>query len=118
MQSSSSSSARSVLSCPATGLSWVADPTHRQGPFTFLTCILALVGLYMIGFLDVPIHRHVGVFFADTGTDSLIVAGLAWCQNNIGDSKRSVTTLIQITMAGVGSAYSAFIFRQQVWLSY
>lgn len=45
---------------------------------------------------------------ADTDTNSLIVTGLAWGQNNIGgNSKRSVMTLTQMMIADVGFVYSA-----------
>jgi MFS family permease len=96
-------------------LSWVADKTHRRGPYMVFASILSLIGLAMIGFLDAPVPRYIGAFLGDAGMYSLIVTGLAWGQNNVkGDAKRSVASAIQIMMAGVGGIYSATVFRQQV----
>ncbi|KIX03812.1 uncharacterized protein Z518_07365 [Rhinocladiella mackenziei CBS 650.93] len=98
----------------AVGISWAADRYHVRGPFILLHCVLAIVGLCMIGFLGSPTPRYIGAFPGECGTNGLIVTGLAWGQNNVrGDAKRSVTTAIQVMMAAVGGIYSALVFRQQ-----
>lgn len=101
----------------ALGISWAADKYRVRGPFILMHCVLGVVGLCMIGFLNRPTPRYVGSFLGECGTNGLIVTGLAWGQNNVrSDAKRSVTTAIQVMMAAVGGIYSALVFRQQVRL--
>jgi cyanate permease len=96
-------------------ISWAADKYRVRGPFILMHCVLGIVGLCMIGFLDPPTPRYIGSFLGECGTNGLIVTGLAWGQNNVrGDAKRSVATAIQVMMAAVGGIYSALVFRQQV----
>ncbi|KAK7902508.1 hypothetical protein LTR67_002154 [Exophiala xenobiotica] len=95
-------------------ISWAADKYRIRGPFILMHCVLGIVGLCMIGFLDPPTPRYIGSFLGECGTNGLIVTGLAWGQNNVrGDAKRSVATAIQVMMAAVGGIYSALVFRQQ-----
>ncbi|KAJ9500185.1 hypothetical protein H2202_004576 [Exophiala xenobiotica] len=95
-------------------ISWAADKYRVRGPFILMHCVLGIVGLCMIGFLDPPTPRYIGSFLGECGTNGLIVTGLAWGQNNVrGDAKRSVATAIQVMMAAVGGIYSALVFRQQ-----
>lgn len=99
----------------AFALSWVADRYRVRGPFVLLHCTLGIVGLCMIGFLDSPTPRYVGTFLGAASSNSLIVSGLAWGQNNVrGDARRSVVTAIFVMLAGVGGIYSALVFRQVV----
>lgn len=69
----------------------------------------------MIGFLDHPYARYVGAFLGQAASNTLVVTGVAWGQNNVrGDAKRAVATAIQVTVSAIGGIYSSTVFRQQV----
>ncbi|KAH7242889.1 major facilitator superfamily domain-containing protein [Fusarium solani] len=95
-------------------ISWAADKTRMRGPYAFLECVIAIVGLAMTGFLTNPIPRYIGTFLGMGGTTALISTTLAWAQNNVfSDADRSVITVIQVCHAALGGIYSALVFRQQ-----
>ncbi|KAL7915712.1 major facilitator superfamily domain-containing protein [Trichoderma velutinum] len=94
--------------------SWAADKTRVRGPFAFGSAVMGLTGLCMIGFLHHPYPRYVGAFLGQAASNTLVVTGLAWGQNNVrGDAKRAVTTAIQVTLSAIGGIYSSTVFRQQ-----
>lgn len=99
-------------------ISWVADKLQLRGPFAFLSTVMGLVGLYMIGFLHDPIPRYMGTFLGQAASNSLVVTGLAWGRNNVrGDAKLAVTTALQITLSAIGGIYSSAVFREEVRIS-
>lgn len=97
-------------------IAWLADKTKVRGPYVCLSCIIAVVGLAMTGFLKDPIPRYIGTFLGEAGTNTIITTTLAWGQNQVvDDAKRSVVTVIQVFGAAIGGIYSALVFRSQVY---
>ncbi|KAJ2984306.1 hypothetical protein NQ176_g47 [Zarea fungicola] len=57
---------------------------------------------------------YVGAFLGQAASNTLVVTGVAWGQNNVrGDAKRAVATAIQVTVSAIGGIYSSTVFRQQ-----
>ncbi|TPX16264.1 uncharacterized protein E0L32_003913 [Thyridium curvatum] len=95
-------------------ISWFADKTKCRAPFMFGASIVGIIGLAMIGFLKNPIPRYVGAFLGQAASNTIVVTGIAWGQNNVRqDQKRAVVTAVQITLSAIGGIYSSTVFRQQ-----
>lgn len=78
-------------------------------------CCVGVAGLAMTGFAENAVPRYIGTFLGLGGINCLISTNLAWAQNNVrDDAKRSVVTVIQISVASIGGIYSSLVFRNQV----
>lgn len=96
-------------------ISWVSDRVQMRGIFVIAECVIAVAGLAMTGFAGGPVPRYIGTFLGFGGVNCLIATNLAWAQNNVcDDAKRSVVTVIQISVASIGGVYSSLVFRNQV----
>lgn len=86
-----------------------------RGIFVIAECASGVAGLAMTGFASDPVPRYIGTFLGLGGINCLIATNLAWAQNNVrDDAKRSVVTVIQISVASIGGVYSSLVFRNQV----
>lgn len=96
-------------------ISWLSDRVQMRGIFVIAECLVGVAGLAMTGFASDPVPRYIGTFLGLGGINCLIATNLAWAQNNVrDDAKRSVVTVIQISIASVGGIYSSLVFRNQV----
>jgi nitrate/nitrite transporter NarK len=51
---------------------WVGDKYHTRGPIIIFNCILALIGLPLMGFAKTSAVRYFGVFLTTGGTNANI----------------------------------------------
>lgn len=93
---------------------WVGDKYHIRGPIVVFNCILALVGLAMMGYCKNLGVRYFSVFLATGGANSNIPAVMTYQANNIrGQWKRALCSATLVGMGGVGGIAGSLIFRSQ-----
>lgn len=93
---------------------WFADRYHKRGIVLILNCLVALVGVVMVGFVTNPAARYAGVFLGVAGANSNVPCILSYMHNNIvGQMKRSVASALLIGGGAIGGIAASNIFRQQ-----
>ena len=95
-------------------LAWWADKTHLRAPFIALGAVLVIVGLSMTAYSTRHAIRYFGVFIALAGSQNNIPAVLAYQANNIRmNSKRSVSSALQIGFGAIGGVFASTVFREK-----
>lgn len=98
---------------------WVGDRYHTRGPIIVFNCILALIGLPLMGFAKTSAVRYFGVFLTTGGTNSNIPAVMTYQANNIrGQWKRALCSASLVGFGGIGGIAGSLIFRSQDAPSY
>lgn len=98
---------------------WVGDKYHTRGPIVVFNCVLALVGLALMGFTKSSAVRYFGVFLTTAGTNSNIPAVMTYQANNIrGQWKRALCSASLVGFGGIGGIAGSLIFRSQDAPSY
>ena len=98
-----------VVSLP---LAWWADKSRHRAPFITLGTLLILAGLTMTAYCSDHGVRYFGVCVCSIGSLSNIPAVLAYQSNNIRmNSKRSVSSALQIGFGAIGGVFASTVFR-------
>lgn len=93
---------------------WIGDKYHTRGPIVVFNCVLALIGLALMGFAKNLGARYFGVFLTTGGMNSNIPAVMTYQANNIrGQWKRALCSASLVGMGGIGGIAGSLIFRSQ-----
>lgn len=93
---------------------WVGDRFHIRGPLIIFNCIVTIVGLTVMAYLNTKAVQYFGVFLTVMGLSSNIPTIMAYQSNNIvGQWKRAMSSAIFVGMGGVGGIAGALVFRSQ-----
>ncbi|KAI9873360.1 MAG: hypothetical protein M1830_000501 [Pleopsidium flavum] len=93
---------------------WVGDKYHTRGPIIIFNCILALIGLPLMGFAKTNAVRYFGVFLTTGGTNANIPAVMTYQANNIrGQWKRALCSASLVGLGGIGGIAGSLVFRSQ-----
>lgn len=96
------------------GTAYVADRFRKRGLIIILNCLVAIVGVCMMAYLENEDARYAGVFLGVSGANSNVPSILSYMHNNIvGQMKRSVASALLIGGGACGGIAAANIFRQQ-----
>ncbi|SMY28663.1 unnamed protein product [Zymoseptoria tritici ST99CH_1A5] len=93
---------------------YFADRFRRRTPFILVGACMVIVGLSLIGFVEIVGLRYFGVFLSLCGGLSNTPAILAWQANNIrGQWKRGLSTALLSIFASLAGLVGSFVFRAQ-----
>jgi MFS family permease len=96
----------------ATG--WLGDKYHIRGPIIVFNCVLALIGLPLIGWVENVGVRYFGVFLVAMGVNANIPASMTYQANNIrGHWKRAFCSATLVGFGGIGGIIGSLVFREQ-----
>lgn len=96
------------------GVAWVGDKYRVRGVLIVFNCIVTVIGLAVMAFIENTAVRYFGVFLAVMGMSSNIPTIMAYQANNItGQWKRAMSSAIFVGMGGVGGIAGALVFRSQ-----
>jgi hypothetical protein len=98
---------------------WFSDKYKTRGPVLGFLCLISLIGLPIMGFVNNPWGQYAGVFITVAGTNSAIPAVMAYQANNIrGQWRRAFCSASLTAIGGIGGISGALIFRSQDAPSY
>jgi hypothetical protein len=101
------------------GSAWLSDKYKIRGPVVCALCLVSLIGLPIMGFVNNPWGQYVGVFITISGTNSCIPAIMAYQSNNIrGQWRRAFSSASLTAIGGIGGIAGALIFRTEDAPSY
>lgn len=118
------------------GAAWFSDKYQTRGPVLVFLCLISLIGVPIMGFVENPWGQYVGVFISVAGTNSAIPAVMAYQANNIrGQWRRAFCSAtltgiggkdifhtfssdLVLIMTGIGGIAGALIFRTEDAPSY
>ncbi|KAJ4405636.1 hypothetical protein N0V91_005155 [Didymella pomorum] len=101
------------------GAAWFSDKYKTRGPVVCFLCLISLIGLPIMGFVENPWGQYVGVFITVSGTNSAIPAIMAYQANNIrGQWRRAFCSATLTGLGGIGGVAGALIFRTEDAPSY
>ena len=93
---------------------WVGDRYHIRGPIIVFNCVLALIGLPIMGWASNPYVRYFGVFLVTAGANSNIPAAMSFQANNVrGQWKRAFCSATLVGFGGIGGIAGSLVFREQ-----
>ncbi|PGH15941.1 hypothetical protein AJ79_02108 [Helicocarpus griseus UAMH5409] len=93
---------------------WGADRFKIRSPFVILNCVIALVGLPLMGFHTNPAVQYFGVFICVAGVNANIPLIMAVQGGNIiGQWKRAFCSATLTGLGGVGGVAGSLVFRTQ-----
>lgn len=96
------------------GTAWLGDKLHLRSPIILFNCIVTMVGLALMGFLENKGVRFLGVFLAVSGANANIPTIMAYQANNIvGQAKRAMGSALLVGLGGVGGIAGSLVFRAQ-----
>ncbi|KAF2017231.1 MFS general substrate transporter [Aaosphaeria arxii CBS 175.79] len=96
------------------GAAWFSDKYKTRGPVLCALCMVSLVGLPIMAFVNNPWGQYVGVFITVSGTNSAIPAVMAYQANNIrGQWRRAYCSASLTAIGGIGGITGALIFRTE-----
>ncbi|MCJ1361955.1 hypothetical protein MMC16_001056 [Acarospora aff. strigata] len=99
-----------VMFCTA----WVGDKYHIRGPIVVFNCVLALIGLPLMGFAKQNAVRYFGVFLVTAGVNANVPAVMTYQANNIrGQWKRALCSASLVGFGGIGGIAGSLVFRSQ-----
>lgn len=94
--------------------SWLGDKYRIRAPILIFNCLVALVGLPIMGFAGSPGVRFFGVFLATSGGNANIPAVMAYQANNIrGQWTRAFASATLVAFGGIGGIAGSLVFRSQ-----
>ena len=95
-------------------IAYLGDRYKTRGPIIIFNCIIAIVGVSMMGFLTRSRDRYAGVFLGVAAANTNVPTLLSYMHNNIvGQSKRAVASALLIGGGAIGGIASSLIFRQE-----
>lgn len=93
---------------------YVSDKLRIRWPIMVFQAGVAIVGLLMVLYAEVPAARYVGLFLAIYGCQSNIPSSLAYGQNQTArQEKRGVVAAASISGGAIGGICGSTIFRSQ-----
>ncbi|KAF2848883.1 MFS general substrate transporter [Plenodomus tracheiphilus IPT5] len=96
------------------GAAWFSDKYQTRGPVLVFLCLVSLIGVPIMGFVENPWGQYVGVFISVAGTNSAIPAVMAYQANNIrGQWRRAFCSATLTGIGGIGGIAGALIFRTE-----
>jgi len=96
------------------GSAWYSDKYKTRGPVIIGLCVIALVGLPIMGFVANPWGQYVGVFITVSAVQSVIPSIMAYQANNIrGQWRRAFCSASLTGIGGIGGISGSLIFRTQ-----
>lgn len=94
------------------GCAWYGDKHHIRGPIIIVNAILGLIGLPLLGFVETPAVRYLGVFLATTSCNANVPAILSYQANNLrGQWKRALCSATLVGAGGIGGMIGSTVFR-------
>lgn len=96
------------------GTAWLGDKYHMRSPIIVFNCIVTVVGLALMGYIEEKAVRYFGVFLFVCGSNSNIPSIMAYQANNIvGQAKRAMASALLVGLGGVGGIAGSLIFRAE-----
>lgn len=93
---------------------YLGDRYQTRGTVLVFNCIVAIVGVSMMGFLTSSRDRYVGVFLGVAAANTNVPTLLSYMHNNVvGQTKRAVVSALLIGGGAIGGIAASLIFRQQ-----
>ncbi|KAK0451142.1 major facilitator superfamily domain-containing protein [Desarmillaria tabescens] len=93
---------------------WLSDRYRMRALFIAIQALMTLIGLALIGYVDMSGWRYTGIFLANAGCSASIPGILAYTSNNIvSQSKRAVATATTVSFGGIGGIIATTIYRDQ-----
>ncbi|KAE9362545.1 major facilitator superfamily protein [Stipitochalara longipes BDJ] len=86
---------------------FIGDKFRIRGPLIVFNACFTIIGVAMMGFLTDNVARYAGVFIAVASSNSNIPTIF------IGQSKRSMGSIMMIAGGGLGGIIASLVFRQQ-----
>lgn len=94
------------------GTSWVGDKYRIRGPIIVFNNLLCIIGLPLIGWVESPVVRYLGIFLTTAGANSNIPAVMSYQANNIrGQWKRAFCSATLVGFGGIGGIAGSLVFR-------
>ncbi|KAA8895790.1 major facilitator superfamily domain-containing protein [Sphaerosporella brunnea] len=102
-----------IFACIASfTLSYFADKQRVRGPIIVAQAVMCISGLATIAYFSTVGIRYSGVFIGMAGAVGNIPSVLSYQSNNIRtNSKRSVSSAVQVGFGAVGGIYASLVFR-------
>ncbi|KAL1960550.1 hypothetical protein VTO42DRAFT_7129 [Malbranchea cinnamomea] len=95
-------------------MAYLGDRYQTRGPLIIFNCVVAIVGVSMMGFLTRSRDRYVGVFLGVASANTNVPSILSYMHNNVvGQSKRAVVSALLIGGGAIGGIAASLIFRQE-----
>ncbi|KAL1952484.1 hypothetical protein VTO42DRAFT_5274 [Malbranchea cinnamomea] len=95
-------------------MSWIGDRYRIRAPIIVVNCIIAIIGLPIMGFHSNPAVRYFGVFLGVAGANANVPATMAYQANNIrGQWKRAFCSATLTGLGGIGGIAGSLVFRSQ-----
>lgn len=92
---------------------WLSDKYRLRAPVIAAQCVMCIVGLVITAYHKDNAVRYFGLFLGTAGCQGNIPAVLAYQSNNIRyQSKRSVSTALQIGFGAIGGIIASTTFRE------
>lgn len=93
---------------------WIGDKYHVRGPLMIFNASLCVVGLALMGWVDVLGVRYFGVFLTCAGANANIPQCMSYQGNNIrGQWKRAFCSATLVGFGGIGGIAGSLVFRTQ-----
>ncbi|KAF7596134.1 hypothetical protein BBP40_003396 [Aspergillus hancockii] len=93
---------------------WLGDKYHIRAPFIIYNCLQCIVGLAILGWVQIPGVQYFGIFLVTSGSNATIPAALTYQANNIrGQWKRAFCSASMISLGGTGGVAGSLVFRSQ-----
>lgn len=101
------------------GTSWVGDKYRIRGPIIVFNNLLCIIGLPLIGWVESPVVRYLGIFLTTAGANSNIPAVMSYQANNIrGQWKRAFCSATLVGFGGIGGIAGSLVFRNEDYPNY
>lgn len=93
---------------------WLSDKYRLRAPFIIINCLLALIGIPLLGFAKGNGVRYFGAFVATVGIQAQAPSMMTYQANNIrGQWKRAFASATLVSAGGIGGIIGSLVFRSQ-----
>ena len=93
---------------------WLGDKYHIRAPLIVYNCIQCIVGLAILGWVQIPGVQYFGIFLVTSASNATIPAALTYQANNIrGQWKRAFCSASIVSFGGTGGVAGSLVFRSQ-----
>jgi predicted MFS family arabinose efflux permease len=92
----------------------ISDKIRLRAPAIAVQAVLCIVGLAITAYAENPRVRYFGTFLGLAGANGNVPAILSYQANNIRmNSRRSVSSALQVGFGAIGGILASTVFRQQ-----
>lgn len=93
---------------------WLSDKIKMRWPILCTQATIAIIGLFIILYAELPGVRYFGIFLATFGTQANIPGTLSYGNNQSATvQKRGVVAAAMISIGAAGGITGSTIFRRQ-----